>query len=242
MIFIGRSKSIVPMTKGFVGMAISNFHGRLGSFGRDVGGYAPKYQAKKNSSITLIAILVAHGIFILIVLNTKTKQSEVLARQPLLQLIQLRPEVSVRLELEKPEISLQANSIHFQLPNIHINDPPQSPISSQSAATYELSDSSDTKHGDVFDPKVRNKLNESESFNRPRTADKAGTWVAIDGRTFVEMGDGNCLVSMQKGDWRDRAVNWGFTQCGKTDSEKTMDRINAEMAARKQVTNKKDTQ
>ncbi len=230
------------ITKGFVGMVISNLllHQRLGSFCDGSISYTPRYRIKTNSSIALIAILVAHGIFILIVLNAKSKQSEVLAAQPLLQLIQLRPEDSVPSELEKPDVSLQANSIHFQLPIIHINDSSLSPIDSQSAEPYELSNSNDTKHRDIFDPKLRKKLVDMKVFNVPRPVKKSGSWATSDGRVFTDMGDGRCMVSdpKLKADWRDRGTSYSTVPCGKTDSEQMMDNVNADIEARKNPLNK----
>jgi hypothetical protein len=224
------------LAKGFGGMAIIGLQDRLGFLDGRFSGYSPRYQAKRNSGAILIAIVMAHGLFIFIALTTKTKQRENIPVQPLLQLIQLQPENLVVLELEKPNVSFQSSAVHLQLPEIDITFSALIHLDLsdyQSTVPYALPNPNDAKYRDVFDPKLRQKLIDAQAINKPRTKEKSTSWTEIDGRTFVDMGNGECLVSMQKVDSRERGINFGFTRCGKTDSEKMMDNVTADLEARK---------
>jgi hypothetical protein len=103
----------------------------------------------------------------------------------------------------------------------------------KSAIPYELPNANDAKYRDVFDPKLRQKLIDAEVFNKPRAKEKTNSWTEIDGRVFVDMGNGECLVSMRKVDSRERGTSWGMTRCGKTYSEKMMDSVMADFESRK---------
>ena len=217
-------------------MVILSQQGRLGFPGGDFHGRLPKYQTKRHSSIALTIIIVAHGLFIFIALSAKIKQRENLSVQPLLQLIQLQSEKKFTSELEKPDVSFESNAIHIQVPELNLAETllVKPDLSSYDSLTpYELPNSTDTTHGNVFDPKLRQKLLDAERLNKPRAADKPKSWTEADGRTFVDMGNGRCLVSMPKVDSRDRGTNLGFTRCGKTDSEKMMDSVMADFESRK---------
>ena len=80
---------------------------------------------------------------------------------------------------------------------------------------------------------------EAQSLNKPRAKEKSNSWTEADGRTFVDMGDGHCLVSMPKTDPRERGTNWGHARCGKTNSEKMIDNVAADLEARKHPLNSK---
>lgn len=217
-------------------MAISSLQGQVGFIDTGFRGYSLKHRTKKNSGVIFIAIVIVHGLFIVVALTVSTKQKENLPVQPLLQLIQLNKENVATPELELPVVNVQLNAIHIQLPQIDPNafPPIHADLSDyKSAIPYELPNANDAKYRDVFDPKLRQKLIDAEVFNKPRTKEKTNSWTEIDGRTFVGMGNGECLVSMRKVDSRERGTNLGMTRCGKTDSEKMMDNVNADLEARK---------
>lgn len=217
-------------------MAFLNIQGRFVLLGSESYKYSPRQQAKRNSIFILISVVAAHVILICIVVIAKNEKvsSELL---PILQMIQLAPEVkTAEAEIEKPDISFQSNVVDIKLPKIDINDDALLHISLsdyQSPTPYELPNPNAAKYRDVFDPKMRQKLIDAQAINKPRAKDKSGSWTESDGRVFIDMGDGNCLVSMPKTDWRERGTNWGGTRCGKTDSEKMMDSVMADFESRK---------
>jgi hypothetical protein len=149
----------------------------------------------------------------------------------------LLPEVKkTAIEIERPDINFQTKVVDIKLPKIDINDDSLLHISLSdypSDTPYELPNSNDAKYRDVFDPKMRQKLIDAQGLNRQRAKEKSSSWAESDGRVFIDMGNGNCLVSMAKTDSRERGTNWGSTRCGKTDSEKMMDSVMADFESRK---------
>lgn len=223
-------------SKGIGGMVLLNLQGRFVFLMGEPYRYSPKQQAKRNSISIFISVVAAHAVLIFVVILAKSEKvgSEL---QPIIQMIQLSSEVkTAAIEMEKPDINFQANVTHIELPKIDINDDSLLHISLsdyQSPTPYELPNPNDAKYRDVFDPKMRQKLIDAQAINKPRAKEKSGSWVESDGRVFIDMGDGNCLVSMPKTDWRERGTNWGGTRCGKTDSEKMMDSVMADFESRK---------
>ena len=199
--------------------------------------FSSKRISRKASGFIFAIIVIAHGVLIILVLNSKSKSQEYTATETLLQLVELSPEKHLlRAELEEPEVIFQFNTIHSKLPDIDIKDIPLRGADLGdylSTVPYELPNSNDARYRDVFDPKLRQKLIDAQAINKPRAKEKSTSWTEIDGRTFVDMGNGECLVSMQKVDSRERGTNWGMTRCGKTDSEKIMDNVTADLEARK---------
>jgi hypothetical protein len=229
---------LILIAKDFGGMAIWGLQRRLGFLGDSFQMCSPKYQTKRSSSITLVAIVIAHGLFIFVALNAKTKQRENFPSQSLLQLIQLQPEESVISEIQKPDVSFQSTAVHIQLPAIEINDAPHilTDLSDyQSVEPYELPNPNDALYGDVFDPQLRKKLQETHANRRAQKPDALNTWITSGGTTLVNMGDGECIRSIPKTDSRERGTSWSMlrVRCGKTDSEKMMDSVNADLEARK---------
>ena len=189
---------------------------------------------KPRSFLAGTIALMAHGVVILFLLGVK--HGPPLSNNPTIQMIQLKPDpVESVLSAEPPVVSFRQRAIHVDLPDIAIKADSVNLglIRDPSATAYELPDRNMDIYRDVFDPKLRQKLIDAQVFNRPRTKGEANTWTEVDGRTFVDMGNGECLVSMRKVDSRERGTNWGMTRCGKTDSEKMMDNVNADLEARK---------
>ncbi len=217
-------------------MVFLNLQDRFTLLGSEPYRYSPKQQTKRNSIAILISVVVAHVVLIFIVVIAKNEKVSC-ELQPILQMIQLSPEVkTAEAEIEKPDINFQSNVVNIKLPKIDINDDSLLHISLsdyQSSTPYELPNPNDAKYRDVFDPKMRQKLIDAQAINKPRAKEKSGSWTESDGRVFIDMGDGSCLVSMPKTDWRERGTNWGGTRCGKTDSEKMMDSVMADFESRK---------
>ena len=210
-------------------MGISGLQGRVlfffwGSYSRGV--------SRRQSRLVLVGIILFHVLIILLMLNEKTKRALILPEDHL-QMISLRPEREELIdELNVPKVD-ELKPIQIPFPQIQIAEPPLT--TNQSQTNYLGNDLSDSagQYGNVFDPKLRKKLMESQDLNRPRAQGKSKTWTAIDGRTYIELGDGVCMVSMPKVGAQDRANNWGATTCGKNDSEKAMDRVMADFESRK---------
>lgn len=211
-------------------MGYLHLQGRLGLF---TFGDSSRRVSKNHSSIVLGVIVLAHAFIILLVLNEKVKQRE-LVPERILHMINLVPEPQESIsEPDKPEVN-ELRPLQLNIPHIQIAEPVLSPLDVPlNNSPYEFPSEMSGEYENVFDPKMRQKLLEAKRLNAPRSAEKSRTWTAIDGRTFIEMDDGKCLVSMPNADARERGTNWGMTTCGKTDSEKAMDRVNADFESRK---------
>lgn len=188
---------------------------------------------RRQSSFVLGVILLVHALVIVLVFSDRERPQKT------------RPEKILRLinVLSKPE---ETNSVlpeltvkplqlsHWNPPTIQIAEPVISPLDIPiSDSSYELPSKTSGQYENVFDPKLRQKLLDAQSLNKPRSKESLGSWTESDGRVFTYIGDGMCFVSMPKMDSRDRATNWGMTKCGKTDSEKAMDRVNADFESRR---------
>jgi hypothetical protein len=200
------------------------------------------YPGAKPNSIYAIAITLAvHGLAILFLINFRHVQFP--SSESSIQMIPLKPEkVESVLIVNPPVIKFKPNIIDPIIPDINFTDIVQTDlklIQSPLDIPYELPDPNASRYRNIFDPKVRQRLIDAQRLNKPRAPEKSTSWTEAAGRTFVDMGDGNCLVSMTKVDSRDRGTNWGHTRCGKTNSEKMMDNVTADLEARKHPLNLK---
>lgn len=211
-------------------MGTFQLQGRLGLF--RLFNSSPRHVSKNKSSLVLGIIIFVHAMIVFLVLNEKIKQRE-FAPEEILRMVNVLPEnEKLVLEPEKPEVIVNQRPLQFNIPQIQL--PELVPLPSEIPLNTLPSENSG-QYGNVFDPKLRQKLLDAKRFNMPRAAEKSNTWTTQDGRTFVEVGDGVCMVSMRQVDSRDRATNWGFTTCGKTNSEKAMDRVNADFESRRVI-------
>jgi hypothetical protein len=188
----------------------------------------------KRKSFFAIVVLILHGIVILIFANLKHIQPSSLNSS--LQMIQLKPEVVESVLVIEPSFDFHPQINYPAIPGIEFDRVNQTDIElihALSDKPYELLDKNNTRYKNVFDPKLRQKLIDAQGFNAPRIVEKPSSWTEADGRTFVDTGNGNCLVSMFKADSRDRDTNWGHTRCGKSDSEGMMDDVMADFEARR---------
>ncbi|GGY68273.1 hypothetical protein GCM10011613_10600 [Cellvibrio zantedeschiae] len=220
-------------------MGYSQLQGRFGLF---ESGYSSSRRISKNQSSLVLGIIVfAHALIILFVLTEKNRQRE-LVPEKILHMINVLPESEELIsELNKPEVN-ELRSLQLNIPQMQITEPVISSLDTPiDNLPYEPPSEASRGNENVFDPKMRQKLLDAKRLNVPRAAEKSNTWTAIDGRTYIEMGDGTCMVSMPKVDSRDRGTSWGFTTCGKTDSEKAMDRVNADFESRRGPINKPKT-
>ncbi|MET0357212.1 MAG: hypothetical protein ABW044_10565 [Cellvibrio sp.] len=191
---------------------------------------------KLNSIYAIAITLIAHGVVILFLVNLKHIEPAV--NNSTIQMIQLKPEkVDAVLTVETPTIHFQSRAIHVDIPNIDFVD--QGPadlrlIHSQSDIPYELPGKNSDLYGDVFDPVLRKKLQEAHANRRPARKDAINTWVS-GATTMVDVGDGECIRSIPKTDSRERGTQWSMlrVKCGKSDSEKMMDNVTADLEARR---------
>jgi hypothetical protein len=189
----------------------------------------------KHNSITIFFLVaLLHLLLISISLNTQTKRP-LTENTPSLQMIYLSKISSAEpAQLEIPSITSSPISVPTIFHEVKFEEHPVLDlILNNSSSNYQLASPNDTKYQSVFDPKLRKKLIDSEPMNRPRAIVKQESWTANDGRVYTDMGDGLCLVNNLKTDWRDRGTSYNGVNCGKTDSEKMMDNINADFDVRK---------
>jgi len=165
------------------------------------------------------------------------------ASEKAIHMINVLPEpVKSISEPEKPDV-IKPRITQLVLPSLQFSEPAQSQLDIPfDDSSYELPSELSHQHENIFDPKLRKKLIEAQRFNVLRQQEKVKSWTEADGRTFVDMGDGMCLVSMPQADSSARGTNWGMTRCGKTNSEKMMDNVNADFESRRHPPNKKDQQ
>ncbi len=216
-------------------MEYLQLQGRFGLF-KPRHSYFP-HTSKNHSSLVLGIIVFLHLVLILLALNEKAKQRESLPEK-FLHMTELLPEAEEPIEPLTPDLIrpdlIAPLPIQLNLPPLDFLDstalPTETPVNEVFEQTF--TDSS-AEYENVFDPKLRQKLLDAKRFNLPNTAEKTRVWTAIDGRTYIEMGDGICMVSMPKVDSRQRGTDWGATTCGKTNSEKAMDRVMADYGSRK---------
>ena len=230
-------RSINPLNvfaKGIDGMVFLNLQGQLGNLWFARASYRRGCKPTKESVFIFIAIVLLHVVLIFIALNAKFKQREA-SVAPAFKMIYLSQEKPPDLlELHIPVVERASVKTTLVLPEIILEEQPALALPlDYPQSNYQLPNPNDAKYRDAFDPKMRQKLIDAQVINRPRAKEKSSSWTESDGRVFIDVGNGNCLVSMPKTDWRERGTNWGSTRCGKMDSEKMMDSVMADFESRK---------
>lgn len=195
----------------------------------DASGYGVRYKSNRHSIYATIIVVALHLVFILMAIHAKSPKRN-FQIQPSLQMFTLQKQSVHDVVPELPLIKFSPNSIQLTSFAPEFLDYTENLI--DYSAPYELPDKHAEQYKDVFDPRLRKKLIEAQSLNR-RKPEGSGGWTEMDGREFIEKGDGLCNVSMQNIDTHSKAKNWGFTRCGKTDSEKSMDRVMADYESHK---------
>jgi hypothetical protein len=79
----------------------------------------------------------------------------------------------------------------------------------------------------TFDPRWRDKFQENNSSSIDRKSASFNSWTSLDGTQFVEVGDGECITSMQKLPNTGRGTSWSNSRvkCGKSESERMMENV-----------------
>jgi hypothetical protein len=227
-------------------MEYFQLQGRLGLF--EPVHSSSRRVSKNQSSLVLGIIVLVHAVLILLVLNEKVRPREIFPFERIIQLVQLQPEKNISIsEPEKPIVDVKTSVTSLTAPALSFKDSNNSKLDlslPQSDSLYELPDGTEGQYKDVFDPKLRKKLQEAHANRKPKKQNTINTWETSGGTTLVDMGDGECIASMPKVDSRQRGTNWSMlrVKCGKTDSEKMMDNVTADLEARKHPLNKKGQQ
>jgi hypothetical protein len=233
---------LIVFTKDIGGMIFLNLQGQFGNLWLARANYRRGRKPTYESIFILIAIVLLHVALIFIALNAKFKQRET-SVAPAFKMIYLSQEkppdplelhipvverASVKKSVVVPEIVLVEQPALVLLPDL-----PQS--------NYELSNPNDAKYGDVFDPKMRQKLIDAQSLNIVRSAENQKSWTASDGTIFLDNGDGQCRNSMPNSDTHSTATNWSTltlnVPCSKDEGGRIMDNVNAALEARKHPLN-----
>ena len=195
---------------------------------------------KKNSALLFILVVALHSVIILLILgNQSARRSNVINEKPL-QLLQLQPEKKINsYNVDVQPLSLRAPEIQLVIPE-SISDTNQIQFIESdlkglpSVDTYELPTENSHLYPDVFDPRLRKKLQENHQVVSKAKLAKLRTWKDVTGNTVVEVGEGSCIRSMPS-TGNSRATNWSLLRfkCGKDEGEKMMDNVNADLEARK---------
>jgi len=205
--------------------------------------YVGNIRSKRISFFAIAITAIIHFAVVLIFIFENKKNYVSVEPQYFLQVIKLRAEEpEINMELRSPSINFPIKIRPVILPTLDFDQSLHAELEkeySNSDIPYQLPDKNSELHKNVFDPKMRKKLIDAQGFNTPRKVEKSKSWTEADGRTFVDMGDGMCLVSMSKIDSHERGTGWGMTPCGRTDSEKMMDNVIADVEARKHPLNSK---
>ena len=201
--------------------------------------YSSRSLLQHNSPLVLVLIILIHFFLIALILNIKSKQRKDLAYETIMQLREAPSEnIFYVSEPETPNINVEVKPIHLVVPELDFKENNKTRLDLSvvpSDQTYELPEANAELYKDVFDPKLRKKLQEAHANRKPKKQNTLNTWETSGGTTLVDMGDGECIASMPKIDSRQRGTTWSMlrVKCGKTDSEKMMDNVTADLEARK---------
>jgi hypothetical protein len=201
--------------------------------------YSSRSVLQRNSPFILVLIILTHLILIFLVSNIKSKHPENLPFETVMQLRDLQSENTFSVsEPEIPNINVEIKPVQLAVPEISFNENYKSRLDLSAPPSdniYELPHANAELYKDVFDPVLRKKLQEAHANRKSKKHDALNTWETSGGTTLVDMGDGECIASMPKIDARQRGTTWSMlrVKCGKTDSEKMMDNVTADLEARK---------
>lgn len=196
-----------------------------------------------KSPFIFCIIVVIHLLFIFIALTSKSSRKEDLSHESLLQVIMLRPQKpEFEFEPHVPEVNIRsyALQLEFHIPDVKyaeadISDLDLSAI--EPNVHYELPNINADKFKDVFDPRLRKQLQENHQVVSKAKIAKMRTWNDGAGNTVAEVGEGDCIRSMPAvgGALASQGTTWSMVhfKCGKDESDRMMDNINADLEARK---------
>lgn len=199
--------------------------------------FLPFYKDIKSFFI-FFTIFVGHVFFIDMALNHNPRSAENSFHELLLQVSILHPQkVISEFDSRLPEANIRFESVQpdFQIPaikNIEI-DKANLDLSIDPNTHYELPSPHSDRYANVFDPRLRKQLQENHQVVSKAKIAKLRTWNDGSGNTVAEVGEGDCIRSMPGGDGV--GITWSTLhfKCGKDESDRMMDNINADLDARK---------
>jgi hypothetical protein len=193
-------------SKGIDGMVFLNLQG---------------YRPKQESIIIFIVIVILHLALIIFVLNAKIKQRET-SVTPAFKMIYLsQVKIPVQTELNIPVVERASIKASMVLPEIIIEEQTQTALDitiEQPSTHYEFPNKKAGRYKDVFDPKLRKKLEELPIKSMPKPKIQ---YLGV-GITLEDIGDGKCIYG-------DAFAGGGsIVKCGPDEGERMM--LNVERA------------
>lgn len=102
----------------------------------------------------------------------------------------------------------------------------------KSAGTSVQAELSAAEDSGIFDPRLRKKLSDLGSRAAAQPIQQLKSWTDASGTQIVEVKQGECIRAMP-GASNARGDNWSLRfKCGKSEGERMIDSVNADMAAR----------
>jgi hypothetical protein len=195
----------------------------------------------------LLAVVLFHLVFLWVLSKQSIKYYQSGAeRTTLLKLIYLPQQVTSQIKLESIPVKIASPQTdlvflppklqNVEVQNVEVQNVDQNSSSFSSDAPFDLSDKNNQRYKNIFDPKMRKKLIEAQSLNQFSQRSNSTSRISFDGKTYVSVGNGDCMVSMEKMDNQERGTNWSTNRvkCGQSDEDKMMENINADIESRKQ--------
>ena len=202
-------------------MVFLNLQGQLGELSFTRASYHQSHRSKQESIVIFIVIVILHLALIVVVLNTKVKQREA-SVTPAFKMIYLsQVKIPIQTELNIPVIERVSIKAAMVLPEIVIEEQAQTTLDitfEQSSKHYEFPNKKAGRYKDVFDPKLRKKLEDLpiKTMAKPKIQ-----YLGV-GITLEDIGNGKCIYGNAfTGEGR-------IVKCGPDEGERMM--LNVERA------------
>lgn len=173
-------------------MVFLNRQGQLGVLRFAHASFHQGHRSKQESIVIFIVIVILHFILIVVALNAKIKQRGPLV-SPAFKIIYLSQiNIPVQTELNIPVIEHPTVKALMALPEIVIEEQTQTALDitlEQSTSHYEFPNKKAGRYKDVFDPKLRKKLEDL----RIKTIPKPKIQYLGVGVTLEDIGNGKCI-------------------------------------------------
>ena len=192
-------------------------------------GKSVKNFSKNNlqRAVLFISILFFHCVLFIAFMRIQLGKHQTLSLQRTFTLVSLPPERnSPILELPPPSLNFNTHLMQIPLPNIEIAESPTQTMNATSIEmdkSYELPNKSSNRYQEIFDPKLRQKL---QALHQPSIVKPKIQSLGI-GVTLENIGDGKCIY----GDAFNRTGK--IVKCGPDEGERMMNNINEELETRK---------
>lgn len=173
-------------------MALLNLQGQLGDLWFARASFHQGYRFKQESIIVFIVIVMFHVALILVALNAKIKQREA-SVTPAFKMIYLsQVKIPIQTELNIPVIKNPTVKTSMLLPEIVIEEQAQAALDitvEQPTSHYAFPNKKAGRYKDVFDPKLRKKLEDLPIKVIPKPKIQ---YLGV-GITLEDIGNGKCI-------------------------------------------------